>query len=83
MRNTDWHEYDEGFSVGTVGAQDGAIIRDEEHDEGARLTLEEDASAALRVHRRGRHERVLRVRGAAISGAEGAVERGIEGLTEG
>lgn len=43
---TDWHDYDEGFSIGTVGADAGAIVRDEEHKYGARITLEEEGSSA-------------------------------------
>jgi hypothetical protein len=45
-RDTNWREYDEGFSIGTSGADVGVIVRDEEHGEGARLTLEEDGSFA-------------------------------------
>lgn len=45
-RETNWHEYDEGFSIGTSGADVGVIVRDEEHPDGARITLEEDGSFA-------------------------------------
>ncbi len=41
---TNWHKFDDGFSVGTSGADGGLISRDEEHRCGARLTLEEDSS---------------------------------------
>lgn len=45
-KHTNWIEYDEGFSVGTSGESDGAIIRDEEYQASARLTLEEESSLA-------------------------------------
>ena len=45
-RETNWYDYDEGYSVGTSGADGGLIVRDEEHSFGARLTLEEEASSA-------------------------------------
>ena len=45
-RRANWYDYDTGFSIGTVGADDGAIVRDEEHPSGARLTLEEESSSA-------------------------------------
>jgi len=43
---TNWYDYDEGYSVGTVGSSGGAIVRDEEHKSGARITLEEESSFA-------------------------------------
>lgn len=43
---SNWYDYDEGFSIGTVGADGGAIVRDEEHETGARITLEEEGSSA-------------------------------------
>lgn len=43
---TNWTEYDDGFSVGTSGDGGGAIVRDEEHKHGARITLEEESSLA-------------------------------------
>lgn len=45
-KHTNWTEYDEGYSVGTSGEGDGAIVRDEEHESGARITLEEESSLA-------------------------------------
>ncbi len=45
-RENNWYEYDDGYSVGTVGSSDGAIVRDEEHKSGARITLEEENSFA-------------------------------------
>lgn len=41
-----WSDYDEGYSIGTSGADGGAIVRDEEHKSGARITLEEETSFA-------------------------------------
>ncbi len=43
---TNWSDYDEGYSIGTVGSDGGAIVRDEEHKSGARITLEEEGSSA-------------------------------------
>ena len=43
---TNWYDYDEGYSVGTVGSNGGVIARDEEHESGARITLEEESSFA-------------------------------------
>lgn len=45
-KETNWREYDEGFSIGTSGVDVGVIVRDEEHAAGARITLEEDGSFA-------------------------------------
>ncbi|MDQ2746593.1 MAG: hypothetical protein M3T96_04975 [Acidobacteriota bacterium] len=41
-----WSEYDEGFSVGTSGDGGGAIVRDEDHKNGARITMEEENGLA-------------------------------------
>ena len=40
--NTRWHSFEGGKSIGQTGSEDGIIIRDEEHIEGARITLERD-----------------------------------------
>ncbi len=34
-----WFAYDNGQSIGTVGAEGGIVLRDEEHEQGARITL--------------------------------------------
>lgn len=39
-----WHPFDDGRSVGQKGSEGGSIIRDDEHDLGARITLERDGS---------------------------------------
>src|SRR5438270_338191 len=39
---TDWYPFDEGRSIGLKGSEDGIILRDEEHADGARITLERD-----------------------------------------
>jgi hypothetical protein len=41
-----WHIFDNGKTVGQRGSEDGVVIRDEEHDAGARLTLERDCRIA-------------------------------------
>jgi hypothetical protein len=34
-----WLPYDNGNTIGSVGAEGGVILRDEEHESGARVTL--------------------------------------------
>lgn len=34
-----WHKYDEGKSINKVGTEGGVILRDDEHELGARITL--------------------------------------------
>lgn len=41
-----WHAFDDGKTVGTLGSENGTITRDEEHDGGARVTLERGESIA-------------------------------------
>src|SRR4051812_23986281 len=41
-----WHAFDSGKSVGSRGSEEGVIVLDEEHDEGARVTLERDGHTA-------------------------------------
>jgi len=43
---TNWSDYDDGYTIGTSGADGGAIVRDEEYESAARLTLEEEGSSA-------------------------------------
>ena len=45
-REKNWYDYDDGYSLGTSGAGGGAIVRDAEHKQGARITLEEESSLA-------------------------------------
>lgn len=40
---TRWHVYDGGSTIGRSGSEEGVILRDEEHPDGARITLERDA----------------------------------------
>lgn len=37
-----WTLFDDGLTIGTKGSEDGVIIKDEEHNSGARITLEKD-----------------------------------------
>lgn len=37
-----WQPYDEGKTIGKTGSEGGIIMRDEEHPDGARITLERD-----------------------------------------
>jgi hypothetical protein len=41
-----WYAFDGGKSIGQHGSEDGVIIRDEEHGDGARITLERDSTHA-------------------------------------
>ncbi|MGB3681404.1 MAG: hypothetical protein WA990_02855 [Rubrobacteraceae bacterium] len=44
-----WILYDNGSSMGHCGTEKGIITRDEEHVEGARITLEEDGRAPFAI----------------------------------
>lgn len=35
-----WNQFESGATIGTKGSESGSIIKDEEHDNGARITLE-------------------------------------------
>ena len=39
-----WFAYKDGRSIGSVGAEGGEILRDEEHEAGARVTLKRGTS---------------------------------------
>lgn len=41
-----WSPYKSGSSLGQRGSENGVILRDEEHAEGSRITLERDGSTA-------------------------------------
>lgn len=41
-----WHSFDNRASLGQEGSECGIIVQDEAHRDGARITLERDASAA-------------------------------------
>jgi len=41
-----WRNFDGGKSIGLVGSENGVIVRDEEHSDGARITLERDTNIA-------------------------------------
>ena len=41
-----WWPFDNGATVGQLGSEGGIIVRDEEHESGARATLERDCSFA-------------------------------------
>lgn len=41
-----WHLFENSESIGQRGSENGIIIRDEEHDDGARITLERDGDVA-------------------------------------
>ena len=45
-KETNWYDYDEGYSIGTSGTDGGIIARDEEYNFAARMTIEEDGSFA-------------------------------------
>ena len=37
-----WQPFDDGATIGQRGSDDGVILRDDEHELGARITLERD-----------------------------------------
>jgi hypothetical protein len=37
--NNRWHKYDEGRSINKISKEGGVILRDDEHELGARITL--------------------------------------------
>ena len=41
-----WSVIDDGKTIGLVGSESGTIIRDEEHSEGARITIERGGNIA-------------------------------------
>ncbi len=41
-----WHAFGNGTSIGTKGSEGGTIVLDEEHEVGARITLEQDGQIA-------------------------------------
>ena len=41
-----WSEIDNGETIGTIGSENGEIIKDEEHSKGARLTIEKGGDIA-------------------------------------
>ncbi len=43
---TNWYDFDDGYSIGTSSSDGGLILCDEEHQSGARITLEEDSNFA-------------------------------------
>ena len=41
-----WRSFGDGCSIGKRGSENGFILRDEEHDNGVRITLEHDCKSA-------------------------------------
>jgi hypothetical protein len=41
-----WHPFKEGKTLGSPGSENGVILRDEEHEDGSRITLERDSPTA-------------------------------------
>ncbi|MCE9647322.1 MAG: hypothetical protein K8S20_15100 [Chloroflexi bacterium] len=39
---SNWHKYDADPNTPRAGAEDGAILRDDEHEQGARITLKRE-----------------------------------------
>jgi hypothetical protein len=46
MAETSWYPIDNGATIGQKGSEKGVIVRDEEHPQEARITLERDTQAA-------------------------------------
>jgi len=43
---TSWYPFENGATLGLKGSEDGTILRDEEHPQEARITLERDTRSA-------------------------------------
>jgi hypothetical protein len=41
-----WYPFDGGRTIGAAGSESGVIVADDEHGDGARITLERDAGVA-------------------------------------
>jgi hypothetical protein len=46
VANCGWYPFENGATLGQPGSEQGAILRDEEHALGARITLERDGGIA-------------------------------------
>jgi hypothetical protein len=46
VADSSWQPFESGGTLGQKGSEDGAILRDEEHSLGARISLERDTSVA-------------------------------------
>jgi hypothetical protein len=44
-----WYPFDAGKSIGATGSEGGSIIKDDEHPDGARITLESNAVAPFAI----------------------------------
>lgn len=42
-----WTLFDDGSTIGTKGSEDGVIIKDEEHNSGARITIEKEVGNSI------------------------------------
>jgi hypothetical protein len=41
-----WNDFNQGKSIGTRGSENGLVLRDEEHESGARVTFEQGGYTA-------------------------------------
>lgn len=57
-----WQLFDEGRTLGTQGPELGVITRDEEHEDGARITLEENGITAPYAITCGTHSLLIHTR---------------------
>ncbi len=44
-----WYAFDHNKTIGQLGSENGIIVRDEEHSDGARITLEWDGYAPYTI----------------------------------
>ena len=61
---SNWFSYDDGRSVGKVSAEGGVILRDDEHELGARITLKRGSgyvSISCHIYGRADHTRFFGV----------------------
>lgn len=47
MKKPVWYPFDDGKTIGQHGSEEGVIVRDEEHGDGARITLERGCDIAI------------------------------------
>jgi hypothetical protein len=50
MRQETWQPYEQGQTIGTSGSEHGVILRDEEYNGGARITLERDGYTPFAIN---------------------------------
>jgi hypothetical protein len=47
--DSQWYPFQDGATIGKRGSESGVILRDEEHPDGARITLERDGNTPFGI----------------------------------